>query len=48
MRTPTARSLLISGAAIGVAVIWGLAELLALQWAGFSGRFRLRGRFGAI
>jgi hypothetical protein len=50
MRSPSARSSVISGAAIGAAVIWGLAELLALQWSRFSERLRLRlrGRLRAI
>jgi hypothetical protein len=48
MRLFSARSSLLSGAAIGGAVIWGLAEFFALQWSGFSGRFRMRGRLRAI
>jgi len=40
MRTPSARSALIAIAAISGAVLWGMAELLALQWARFTGRFR--------
>ena len=48
MRSLSAKSFLISGAAIGGAVIWGMAEFLALQWSGFSGWFRMRGRLRAI
>jgi hypothetical protein len=48
MRSPSARSPLLSGAAIGAALIWGLTEFLALQWSRFSERFRLRERPRAI
>jgi hypothetical protein len=33
MRSAAARSSFTSGAAIGVALVWGTVELLALQWS---------------
>ena len=40
MRTFSPRSAFIASAAISGALIWGMAELLALLWARFTGRFR--------
>jgi len=47
MRIPSARSFAISVTALGGAVVWGLVELVALQWSRFSGRFRIRSGFRA-
>jgi hypothetical protein len=45
MRTMSTRATVISGTAIGVALLWGAVECLALFWSRFSGRFRTQGPF---
>jgi|GEM_PF-1356259 len=47
MRTFSTRSALIASVAISGALVWGMAELLALQWARFTGRFRTLNTFRA-
>ena len=42
MRTPSARPLFLTGAAIGGAVLWGLTEFFALQWCRFCERIHAR------
>jgi hypothetical protein len=36
MRRAAARSTFFSAAALGVALVWGVVELLALQWSRFA------------
>lgn len=48
MRNTSLRSALISGVAISGAMIWGVAEFLALQWSRLGERLRAPGRFRAF
>ena len=41
MRTMAARPSLISGAALGGALVWGSVELFALTWSRLSERLRM-------
>jgi hypothetical protein len=40
MRTPSARTTVISLTALVVALIWGAVEFVALQWTGFMERWQ--------
>lgn len=42
MKNASIRSVLIAGAAISGAMIWGVAEFLALQWSRLSEQLRLQ------
>jgi hypothetical protein len=46
MRNPSARSWFLSGTAIGAAMLWGLAEVVALQWV-WLGKAVQAGSFAA-
>jgi len=39
MQPMAARTTLISGAALGAALVWGTMELVALQWSRFVERY---------
>jgi hypothetical protein len=45
MRTPSARTSVISLAALVVALIWGAVEFVALQWTGFMERWQTTREF---
>lgn len=40
MRNFSARARFMSGSAIAAAVLWGLAEFVALQWSSLAARWR--------
>jgi hypothetical protein len=48
MRTASARTSVISLAALVVALIWGAVEFVALQWTGFMERWQTTKGFRAF
>ena len=48
MRNISARTAFIAVAAIGGAMIWGAAEIIALQWSRFVERLRSPGKYRAF
>jgi hypothetical protein len=40
MRTPSTRTTVISAAALGVSLLWGAVEFVALQWSRVAERWQ--------